>query len=85
EVNPSLEKFAHEILMDIGSKIVGYEVQYSRVISMPKIKNVHKVKFTLKVEPESVDELSKQIKRVLDEHKNESERLNIYIDVEFKR
>lgn len=84
EVNPSLEKFAHEILMNIGSKIVGYEVQYSRVISMPKIQNVHKAKFTLKVEPESVDELSKQIKRVLNEHKNESERLNIYIDVEFK-
>ncbi|MDY2986223.1 MAG: primosomal protein N' [Peptoniphilus sp.] len=85
EVNLSLEKFANEILMDIGSKIVGYEVQYSRIIAMPKIQNVHKVKFTLKVGPESIDELSKQIKRVLDEHKNESERLNIYIDVEFKR
>lgn len=85
EKNQSLENFANEILMNIGRKIVGYEVQYSRIINMPKIQNVYKVKFTLKVAPENSDKLSREIKRVLDEYKSKSENLNIYTDVEFKR
>lgn len=85
ENNQYLEGFATDILLEIGKEISGYEVQHSRLIKMPKIQNIYKTKFTLKVEPRNIDKLSSSIKRVLNNNKNKSEKLNIYTDIEFVR
>lgn len=78
-----LKNYAEEILYEIGEEINGFEVQYSRIINMPKIQNVYKVKFTLKVSNENVQRLSHIIKRVL--NKKKFKKFDIYTDIEFTR
>lgn len=81
----NLEEAANYILYEIGKQISGFVVEYTRVIPMPRIKNIYKVKFTLKVSPKNREKLTDIIKRVLMENKNNFESKKIFIDIEFKR
>lgn len=81
--NTKLDEYAYKVLQEIGREIVGYEVQYSRIITMPKVNNMYKVKFTLKVNANDIRKLSQTIKRVL--NKNKKEMNNVYTDIEFMR
>lgn len=83
EDNSKIENLANRVLFEIGREISGFKVEYTRLIQTPRIKNIYKYKFTLKVDPNFIDKLTDIIKRVLIKNRKEINKNNIYVDVEF--
>lgn len=78
-----IDKLANKILFEIGKEITNIKVEYTNIVSVPRIKNIYKNKFTLKVSPEATEELTSIIKRVLDNNSKLLEKNEVYSDVEF--
>ncbi|SHH44041.1 replication restart DNA helicase PriA [Anaerosphaera aminiphila DSM 21120] len=83
EDNSKIENLANRVLFEIGREISGFKVEYTRLIQTPRIKNIYKYKFTLKVDPNFIDKLTDIIKGVLIKNRKEINKSNIYVDVEF--
>lgn len=78
----NLVSIAENTLYEIGSTIKDYEILFTRVITMPKIKNIHKVKFTIKVDSDNKDKLCSLIKRVLKEREDKFLKNKVYVNIE---
>ncbi|RVU54765.1 primosomal protein N' [Anaerosphaera multitolerans] len=78
-----IDEVASDVLLDIVKSVGGYKLEYTRIIRMLRIKNIFKSKFTLKVDPDYIKELTESIKGVLIKNKDKIEKYNIYVDVEF--
>ncbi len=79
----NLENIALQVLSEIGQEIKGFKTSYTKVIDMPKIKDVYKVKFQLKCKRENSDMLLSIIKRVKERNEDNLANEKIYIDVEY--
>ena len=78
-----LDNIANKVLYEIGNEVLGYKVDYTNAMASPKIKNIYKVKFTLKTEPSNIGKLTSIIKRVLVNNGKILDKYKIYTDVEF--
>ncbi|WP_036728933.1 primosomal protein N' [Peptoniphilus mikwangii] len=83
EFENKLDFMANEILNSFAGEIRGYKVEHTRIIKMPKIKNVFNRKITLKVDPDNLEELIEVIKRVLINNRLKLNKNNIFIEIEF--
>lgn len=72
------EKFLHQMSLDLK----GMDIMVTKFIKMPKIKNINKTKFSLKVKPKDLGLLIEGLKRVINNSKIEEER-KIILNIEF--
>lgn len=75
-------RWAKGFLYHIGKSVEGISVQTTNMISLPKIKNIYRRKFTLKVLPEDAELLRERLKRVINFSRIHEQR-DIFLDVEF--
>ena len=72
------ERFLHQMSLDLK----GMDIMVTKFIKMPKIKNINKTKFSLKVKPKDLGLLIEGLKRVINNSKIEEER-KIILNIEF--
>lgn len=72
------ERFLHQMSLDLK----GMDIMVTKFIKMPKIKNINKTKFSLKVKPKDLGLLIEGLKRVINNSKVEEER-KIILNIEF--
>lgn len=72
------ERFLHQMSLDLK----GMDIMVTKFIKMPKIKNINKTKFSLKVKPKDLGLLIEGLKRVINNSKIEEER-KINLNIEF--
>ena len=72
------ERFLHQMYLDLK----GMDIMVTKFIKMPKIKNINKTKFSLKVKPKDLGLLIEGLKRVINNSKIEEER-KIILNIEF--
>ena len=72
------ERFLHQMSLDLK----GMDIMVTKFIKMPKIKNLNKTKFSLKVKPKDLGLLIEGLKRVINNSKIEEER-KIILNIEF--
>lgn len=72
------ERFLHQMSLDLK----GMDIMVTKFIKMPKIKNINKTKFSLKVNPKDLGLLIEGLKRVINNSKIEEER-KIILNIEF--
>ena len=72
-----------EILKSIGEEIKGFKTSYTKIIDMPKIKDVYKVKFQLRCAAEHGEMLRKILKRVVINNREKLSSKGIFLDIEF--
>lgn len=72
------ERFLHQMSLDLK----GVDIMVTKFIKMPKIKNINKTKFSLKVKPKDLGLLIEGLKRVINNSKIEEER-KIILNIEF--
>ncbi len=72
------EKFLHQMSLDLK----GMDIMVTKFIKMPRIKNINKTKFSLKVKPKDLGLLIEGLKRVINNSKIEEER-KIILNIEF--
>ena len=72
------ERFLHRMSLDLK----GMDIMVTKFIKMPKIKNINKTKFSLKVKPKDLGLLIEGLKRVINNSKIEEER-KIILNIEF--
>ena len=72
------ERFLHQMSLDLK----GMDIMVTKFIKMPKIKNINKTKFSLKVKPKDLGLLIECLKRVINNSKIEEER-KIILNIEF--
>ena len=72
------ERFLHQMSLDLN----GMDIMVTKFIKMPKIKNINKTKFSLKVKPKDLGLLIEGLKRVINNSKIEEER-KIILNIEF--
>lgn len=72
------ERFLHQMSLDLK----GIDIMVTKFIKMPKIKNINKTKFSLKVKPKDLGLLIEGLKRVINNSKIEEER-KIILNIEF--
>lgn len=72
------ERFLHQMSLDLK----GMNIMVTKFIKMPKIKNINKTKFSLKVKPKDLGLLIEGLKRVINNSKIEEER-KIILNIEF--
>lgn len=72
------EKFLHQMSLDLK----GMELMVTKFIKMPRIKNINKTKFSIKVKPRDLGLLIEGLKRVINNSKIEEER-KIILNIEF--
>ncbi|OFO59264.1 primosomal protein N' [Peptoniphilus sp. HMSC075B08] len=72
------ERFLHQMSLDLK----GMDIMMTKFIKMPKIKNINKTKFSLKVKPKDLGLLIEGLKRVINNSKIEDER-KIILNIEF--
>ena len=72
------ERFLHQMSLDLK----GMDIMVTKFIKMPKIKNINKTKFSLKVKPKDIGLLIEGLKRVINNSKIEEER-KIILNIEF--
>ena len=72
------ESFLHQMSLDLK----GMDIMVTKFIKMPKIKNINKTKFSLKVKPKDLGLLIEGLKRVINNSKIEEER-KIILNIEF--
>ena len=73
-----VERFLHQMSLDLK----GMDIMVTKFIKMPKIKNINKTKFSLKVKPKDLGLLIEGLKRVINNSKIEEER-KIILNIEF--
>ena len=78
-----LNEAAMFILKNIANNVKDFKLQATNVVKVPRIKNIYKVKFTLKVKLENTEALSEIISSVLKSNKNLLDRNKIYSNIEF--
>lgn len=76
------QRWARGFLYHIGKAVEGLHVQGTNIIALPKIKNIYRAKFTLKVLPQEEELLRERIKRVVMKSKIDEQR-DIFLDIEF--
>lgn len=76
------EKWARAFLVNIGKRLSNLDVMATDLIKSPKIKNIYRVKFSLKVSPKDEDMLIKLIKRVIILSKIDLKR-DVYLNINF--
>ncbi|WBW49257.1 primosomal protein N' [Peptoniphilus equinus] len=79
-----VQSLAEVSLEKIGEEIKDFQVQHSRIITLPKINNVYRAKFTLKVAPRDRSKLLEVLNRVLEESKDYVKN-NTYLQIDFKQ
>ena len=72
------ERFLHQMSLDLK----GMDIMVTKFIKMPRIKNINKTKFSLKVKPKDLGLLIEGLKRVINNSKIEEER-KIILNIEF--
>ncbi|QQE47414.1 Primosomal protein N' [Peptoniphilus harei] len=72
------ERFLHQMSFDLK----GMDIMVTKFIKMPRIKNINKTKFSLKVKPKDLGLLIEGLKRVINNSKIEEER-KIILNIEF--
>ena len=72
------EKFLQQMSIDLK----GMDIMVTKFIKMPKIKNINKTKFSLKVKPKDLGLLIEGLNRVINNSKIEDER-KIILNIEF--
>ncbi|MDU5806223.1 MAG: primosomal protein N' [Peptoniphilus harei] len=72
------EKFLQQMSIDLK----GMDIMVTKFIKMPKIKNINKTKFSLKVKPKDIGLLIEGLNRVINNSKIEDER-KIILNIEF--
>lgn len=72
------ERFLHQMSLDLK----GMDIMVTKFIKMPRIKNINKTKFSLKVKPKDLGLLIEGLKRVINNSKIEDER-KIILNIEF--
>ena len=72
------ERFLHQMSLDLK----GMDIMVTKFIKMPRIKNINKTKFSLKVKPKDLGLLIEGLKRVINNNKIEEER-KIILNIEF--
>lgn len=72
------EKFLQQMHIDLK----GMDIMVTKFIKMPRIKNINKTKFSLKVKPKDLSLLIEGLKRVINNSKIEAER-KIILNIEF--
>ena len=72
------EKFLQQMAIDLK----GMDIMVTKFIKMPKIKNINKTKFSLKVKPKDLGLLIEGLNRVINNSKIEDER-KIILNIEF--
>ena len=72
------ERFLHQMSLDLK----GMDIMVTKFIKMPKIKNMNKTKFSLKIKPKDLGLLIEGLKRVINNSKIEEER-KIILNIEF--
>ena len=72
------EKFLKQMSLDLR----GMDLMITKFIKMPKIKNINKTKFSLKIKPKDLSLLIDGIKRVINNSRIDEER-NIILNIEF--
>ncbi|WP_195443024.1 primosomal protein N' [Peptoniphilus harei] len=72
------EKFLQQISIDLK----GMDIMVTKFIKMPRIKNINKTKFSLKVKPKDLGLLIEGLNRVINKSKIEDER-KIILNIEF--
>ncbi|MBP2025846.1 primosomal protein N' [Peptoniphilus stercorisuis] len=78
-----LDNISRKVLFEITREIKNFKAEATNIVAVPRIKNVYKVKFTLKVNPEDLAKLTNIIKRVLVSNGKIFEKYKIYSDIEF--
>lgn len=76
------EQWINGFYYNISKETVQMKVEATRIIPLPRIKNIYRSRFTLKVLPEDEAMLINALKRVLIRSKI-VERNNVFIDIEF--
>lgn len=72
------EKFLQQMSIDLK----GMDIMVTKFIKMPRIKNINKTKFSLKVKPKDLGLLIEGLNRVINKSKIENER-KIILNIEF--
>ena len=72
------ERFLHQMSLDLKDM----DIMVTKFIKMPRIKNINKTKFSLKVKPKDLGLLIEGLKRVINNSKIEEER-KIILNIEF--
>lgn len=72
------EKFLQQMSIDLN----GIDIMVTKFIKMPRIKNINKTKFSLKVKPKDLGLLIEGLNRVINNSKIEDER-KIILNIEF--
>ncbi|MFR4555861.1 MAG: primosomal protein N', partial [Peptoniphilus sp.] len=72
------EKFLQQMSIDLK----GMDIMVTKFIKMPRIKNINKTKFSLKVKPKDLGLLIEGLNRVINNSKIENER-KIILNIEF--
>lgn len=78
-----LDNISRKVLFEITREIKNFKAEATNIVAVPRIKNVYKVKFILKVNPEDLAKLTNIIKRVLVSNGKIFEKYKIYSDIEF--
>ncbi|MGO3751428.1 MAG: primosomal protein N' [Peptoniphilaceae bacterium] len=78
-----LENFAYWFLRQISKETRGLDLEVTKPIKVPKINNIYKEKFTIKVPPNYLEKLREILKWVLNNNKKEFDKNNVYVDIEF--
>lgn len=78
-----LDNISRKVLFEITREIKNFKAEATNIVAVPRIKNIYKVKFTLKVNPEDLAKLTNIIKRVLVSNGKIFEKYKIYSDIEF--
>ncbi len=78
-----LEDEALEILKSIGEEIKGFKTSYTKIIDMPKIKDIYRVKFQLRCATKHGEMLRTILKRVVINNREGLSSKGIFLDIEF--
>ncbi len=76
------EIWAQKFLKQMSIDLKGMDIMLTKFIKMPKIKNINKTKFSIKLKPRDLSLLTQGLKRVISNSKIEEER-KIILNIEF--
>ena len=76
------EIWAQKFLKQMSIDLKGMDIMLTKFIKMPKIKNINKTKFSIKLKPRDLTLLTQGLKRVISNSKIEEER-KIILNIEF--
>ena len=76
------EIWAQKFLNQMSIDLKGMDIMLTKFIKMPKIKNINKTKFSIKLKPRDLSLLTEGLKRVIRNSKIEEER-KIILNIEF--